>query len=134
MIEGLVQQFLGSGEATGLLAHLQGQGLTAPQAQGALTATAEGTAQVVQEQGLAALGGGGLAGAVGSVLGGGGLAGGLGAMFGGGAPAAGGVPSALVDTVAGVVASKTGLSADLAKMAVNLVLPHVIAFVKSKLA
>lgn len=132
MVDVLVKQFLGSGEAAGLLGQLTQQGLTPPQAQGALTATAEGTAQVVQEQGLGALGGGSVAGALGALMGGGGLAAGLGALTGGGQGA--GVPAALAEAVAGMVATRTGLSPALARTAVDLVLPQVVAYVKSKLA
>jgi len=138
MIEGLVQQFLGSGEASQVLGQLQQQGLTPQQAQGAVTATAEGTAQAAASGGLGdLLGGAGGLGAIGGLLGGGG-GGGLGGLLGGlagGAPAAGGsgLPPQLVDTIANVVSQKTGLPAATAKTAVNVVLPKIIDFVKSKL-
>lgn len=131
MIDGLVRQFLGSTEAASLLGPLQQQGLSAAQAQGAVAATAEGAAQVVQEQGVGVLGGGGVAGAVGALMGGGGFGAGLSALTGGGA--ASGVPAALLEPVIGLVAAKTGLSADLARAAVNLVLPQVVTFVKARL-
>ena len=63
MIEGLVQQFLGSGEASQVLGQLQQQGLSPQQAQGAVSATAEGAAQAATQGNLGdLLGGGGLAG------------------------------------------------------------------------
>ncbi len=143
MIEGLVQQFLGSGDASQVLGQLQQQGMSPAQAQGAVTATAEGAAQAAASGGLGDLlgGGTGMAGMLGGLMGGGGAAGGLGGMLGslGGAAGSGaasggsGLPPQLVDTIAQVVSQKTGLSADMAKTAVNVVLPKVIDFVKSKL-
>ena len=81
---------------------------------------------------MGVLGGGGVAGALGAMMGGGGFGAGLSALTGGGA-ATGGLPAALIDLVVGLVASKTGLSPELARTAVNVVLPQVVAFVKSRL-
>lgn len=138
MIEQLVSQFAGSPEAAQLLGPLQQAGLTPAQATSAVGATAEGAASAASSGGLASLlgGGGGLAGmAAGMLGGGGGLGGMLGGLAGGGAPAAatGGLPPQLVDTIAATVAQKTGLSPQMAKSAVTLVLPKIIDFVKSKM-
>jgi hypothetical protein len=139
MIEGLVQQFLGSGEASQVLGQLQQQGLSPQQAQGAVSATAEGAAQAATQGSLGDLlgGGGGLAGALGGLVGGGG-GGGLGGLLGGlagGAPTPGGsgLPPQLVDSIAQIVSQKTGLDPAMAKTAVNVVLPKVVDFVKSKM-
>ncbi|MBX7196293.1 MAG: hypothetical protein K1X94_29845 [Sandaracinaceae bacterium] len=144
MIEGLVQQFLGSGEASQVLGQLQQQGMSPQQAQHAVSATAEGTVQAAAQGNLGdLLGGGGLAGALGGLMGGGGGGGGLGGLLGGlgglagGAPAgaAGGsaLPPQLVDGIATFVSQKTGLQPAMAKTAVNVVLPKIVDFVKSKL-
>lgn len=137
MIEQLVSQFAGSPEAAQLLGPLQQAGLTPAQATSAVGATAEGAASAASSGGLASLlgGGGGLAGmAAGMLGGGGGLGGMLGGLAGGAAPAAtGGLPPQLVDTIAQTVAQKTGLSPQMAKSAVTLVLPKIIDFVKSKM-
>ena len=140
MIEGLVQQFLGSGEASQVLGQLQQQGLSPQQAQGAVSATAEGAAQAATQGNLGdLLGGGGLAGALGGLMGGGGggLGGLLGGLAGGGAPSATGggssLPPQLVDSIAQIVSQKTGLQPAMAKTAVNVVLPKIVDFVKSKM-
>lgn len=137
MIDQLLSQFAGSSEAASLLGPLQQAGLSPAQATSAVSATAEGAASAAQNGGLASLlgGGGGLAGMAGMLGGGGGLGGMLGGLAGGGAPtgAAGGLPPQLVDTIAATVAKKTGLSPEMAKSAVTLVLPKVIDFVKSKM-
>lgn len=162
MFESILTQFAGSGEAASLLPLLQQQGLTPDQARGAVAATAEGAAQEARSGGLAGLlgGAGGVAGALGGLLGGGAkrdadtggglggaLGGALGGMLGGkggdvataerpgatGATAPGGLPAGVIDSVARHVAAKTGLSPDMARTAVNLVLPRVIAFARSKL-
>lgn len=143
MIEGLVQQFLGSGEAAQVLGQLQQQGLSPQQAQGAVTATANGVAQAASQGDLSSLLGSGAAlGMLGSLLGGGQGGGGLGGLIGalaGGAPAgqsaapAGGLPPQIVDSIAGFVTEKTGLAQPMAKTVVGIVLPQIIDFVKSKL-
>ena len=152
MIEGLVQQFLGSGEASQVLGQLQQQGMSPQQAQHAVSATAEGTVQAAAQGNLGdLLGGGGLAGALGGLMGGGGGGGGLGGLLGGlgglagGAPQGGGspggsvggsvgaLPPQLVDGIATFVSQKTGLQPAMAKTAVNVVLPKIVDFVKSKL-
>jgi len=143
MIEGLIQQFAGSGEAGQVLSQLQAQGLSPQQAQGAVTATAAGAAHALSTGGLADLLGGsaGLGNMLGGMLGGGGAPAGLGdmlgGMMGGGSPLSGGeggLPPAMVETIASTIASKTGISADMAKSAVNLILPKLIAFAKAKMA
>ena len=137
MIADLVQQFAGSSEAAKLLGQLQGQGLSADQAQGAITARAEGAAEALQGGGLAGLlggggGGGGIGSALGGMLGGGGA---LGGMLGGGGAGGGvaGLPASVVKQISATVATKTGLSEVMATTAVSLVLPRVVDFVKSKL-
>ena len=146
MIEAIIKQFAGSTEAQGLLSSLTGNGLTPAQAQGALTATAEGAAQSLTQGGggdLAGMlgglmggGGGGAASMLGGLMGGGGGGGGVagmlgGLMGGGGAPA--GLPAGLVDSVATFVAQKTGLAQEHAKMAVNVILPKLMDYAKSKM-
>ncbi|MFN7146642.1 MAG: hypothetical protein ACK4YP_22905 [Myxococcota bacterium] len=164
MIESILAQFAGSGEASTLLSQLQQQGLSPQQAQCALSATAEGAAQEARSGGLAGLlgGSGGVAGALGGLLGGGAkrdgdtggglggaLGGALGGMLGGakggadvataerpgatGATAPGGLPAGVIDSVTRHVATKTGLAPEMARTAVNLVLPRVVAFAKSRL-
>jgi hypothetical protein len=121
MLQDLVTQFLGSGAAAETIASIaQKTGLNEGQARQAVQATAEGTAQAAEE-------GGGLSALAGSLLGGGGggLAGLAGSLLGGGAPAAG---SPLVDTVAGLVADKTGLSRELARTVVGIALPKITEF------
>jgi hypothetical protein len=134
VLEQLVGQFVQSGAGKDILAQLGQQGLEAPQAQAALTATAEG----VMQHGAGA---GGLAGMLGGLMGGdssaaGGL-GGLGAlgglvgMLGGSAPAGSGAPAggglaAMAAPVAQFVAQKTGLSPAIAQMVVSVALPKVI--------
>lgn len=141
MIEGLISQFTGSSEAGQVLSELQAQGLNPQQAQGAIAATAEGTVQAAATGGIAQLLGGstGLGNALGGMLGGGGAASGLGDMLGGvlgggGGGADGfGLPPAMVETIASTIASRTGISAEMARNAVNLVLPKLIAFAKARM-
>lgn len=80
--------------------------------------------------------GGGLGGALGGMLGGGGGGGGLGGMLGGlvGGGNASGLPPAITDKIALFVAEKTGLGADKARLAVNVVVPKIMEFVKAKMA
>ena len=95
-------------------------------------------------------GGGGLGGALGGLLGGGGaapagggLGGALGGLLGGGGAGAAlggalgmnttGLPGPVVDTITKFVAEKSGLDEGKARMAVNVVLPKLVEFVKSKM-
>jgi hypothetical protein len=96
-------------------------------------------------------GGGGLGGALGGLLGGGtpapaagGLGGALGGLLGGGGGAGAalggalgmnttGLPGPVVDTITRFVAEKSGLDEAKARMAVNVVLPKMVEFVKSKM-
>lgn len=119
MLDDLVRQFVASGAGQEVIQQLTGQGLTTRQAQDTVEATASSAAQQVS-------GGGGLGGMLG------GLGGALGGMLGGGS-ASSGVPQQLVETIAREVSTRTGLSQDMAKMAVNAVLPKVIEFVKSQM-
>lgn len=153
MIDTLIKQFAGSGAAQEAISALTAQGLSSADAQGAVAATAEGATQALQGEGglanavggLLGGGGGGMANALGgllggagggtaSLLGGAGGGGGLGGILGGLTGGAGDLPPAVVDSVAQFVSTKTGLSIDHARMAANVVLPKVIAFVKSKMA
>ncbi len=102
--------------------------------------------------GLLGGGGGGLGGALGGLLGGGGnaapagggLGGALGGLLGGGGAGAAlggalgmnttGLPGPVVDTITKFVAEKSGLDEGKARMAVNVVLPKLVEFVKSKMA
>jgi len=149
MIDMLLQQFAGSGPAKEALSDLTAQGLSEGDAKNAVAATADGAAQALAGDGgglggalgglLGGGGGGGLGGALGGLLGGGGggLGGALGGLLGGGGGGGGGdvagIPAAVVDKIAGVVAEKTGLPAMQAKLAVSVVLPKVVAFVKEKM-
>lgn len=117
MFDGLVDQLLKSGAGAELLQTIQAQGLTAPQAMGAVTATAEGAAQHMGSSG-------GLAGALGGLLGGGGL----GALLGNSAPA-GGSLGGFAPAIAGFVAEKTGLAPAMAQTVVSLVLPKIEAMI-----
>jgi hypothetical protein len=144
MIDALIQQFAGSGEAGQVLSQLQAQGLSPQQAQGAVAATAEGAANALSTGGLAELLGGsaGLGNMLGGMLGGGGAPAGLGdmlgGMLGGGGSAisggVGGLPPAMVETIANTIASNTGISAEMARNAVNLILPKLLQFAKSRMA
>lgn len=106
--------------------------------------------------GAAALGGllggrgGGLGGVLGGLLGGGnsapaggGLGGALGGLLGGGEGAAlggalgmntTGLPGPVVDSITKFVAEKSGLDEAKARMAVNVVLPKIVEFVKAKMS
>jgi hypothetical protein len=113
MMQALLQQFAGSAGAADVISSLTGQGLSKDEAEKAVTATAEGAA---------ALGGGGGGGAMGM----------LGGLMGGGAAASSGLPPEMMATIATFVADKTGLSPDKARLAVSVVVPKVIAFIKEK--
>ena len=160
MVDDLVKGFSGSGEFNQLVAQLQQQGVPADKAPGAVSATVEAAARAFRGGGLAdALGGGGgLAGALGGMLGGGGRTGGtgttgttgtgitgtgttgtgttgtgttgpaMGGAFGGMGGGFGGIADAVVKTVC----ERTGLSPDLARKAVNLALPKVMAYVQAR--
>jgi hypothetical protein len=102
--------------------------------------------------GLLGGGGGGLGGALGGLLGGGGgsapagggLGGALGGLLGGGGAGAAlggalgmnttGLPGPVVDTITKFVVEKSGLDEAKARMAVNVVLPKLVEFVKAKMA
>ena len=159
MLENLAKEFLSSSVAGDAVASLkQEAGLNESEATNALSATAEGAVGALGGAGGGGLGdmvggllggggggaagmlggllgggGGGAAGMLGGLLGGGGgggAAGMLGGMLGGGST---GLPPAVTDTIVNFVAEKTGLGADKARMAVNVVLPKIVAFAKSKL-
>jgi len=104
MIDQLVGQFLNSGDAKGVLAQLQQQGLDGAKAQQAVSATAEGAMQQVSQGG-----GGGLAGMLSAVTGGG-----------------GGQSSGMASQVTAFVAQKTGLSPAIAQTVVSAVLPKLL--------
>ena len=115
MMQALLQQFAGSAGAADVVSSLTGQGLSRDEAEKAVSATAEGAA--------AQLGG---------LTGGGGAAGMLGGLLGGGAPASSGLPPDVMAAIARFVADKTGLSPDKAQLAVGVVVPKVIAYLKEK--
>lgn len=144
MIEQLVGQFLGSQAGQSAVAELGAQGLSPQQANGAVTATAEGVA--------AQLGGGGGAnplGAFGALLGGGGgspfgallgggdgnLLGALGGLLDGGstnaAPGGSNALAGLAGPIGKFVAEKTGLAPALAQTVVSVVLPKVVEWFQS---
>jgi len=78
-------------------------------------------------------GGGGAMGMLGGLMGGGGGGMGmLGGLMGGAAPASSGLPPEMMAAIARSVGDKTGLSPDKAQLAVSLVVPKVIAFLKEK--
>jgi len=81
--------------------------------------------------GLLGGGGGGGSGGLGGLLGGGG--GGLGGMLGGLVGGSSGLPPAITEKIASFVAEQTGLGVDKARLAVNVVLPKVMEFVKAKM-
>ena len=157
MLENLAKEFLSSSVAGDAVASLkQEAGLNESEATNALSATAEGAVGALGGAGgglgdvvggllgggggaagmLGGLmgGGGGAAGMLGGLLGGGGGGGGgagmLGGLLGGGSS---GLPPAVTDTIVNFVVDKTGLGADKARLAVNVVLPKIVAFAKSKL-
>src|SRR5688572_20831531 len=139
MMDNLVKQFVGSSLGQQAVQQLTGQGLSADQANKAVEATAQGTAEQVGSGGAQGLFGG-LGGGAGAPQGGtatggggggglGGLVGSLGGLFGGGksaTTAAGGLPPQIVDRIAGEVANRAGLDPGMARMAVNAVLPKVL--------
>ena len=137
MFADLMKQFTSSREAEKVVSQLTGKGMSSEQAQRAVAATAEGAAEEASQGGLSSLiGQGGIAGAVSDVLGGGGLGRSLGTSPGPKSTKSqwtSGVEPQIVDRVAATVAKKTGLSADMAKTAVNAVLPRAIHFAKQKL-
>jgi hypothetical protein len=104
MIDQIVGQFLNSGEGKGVLDQLKQQGVDGPQAQQAVSATAEGAMQQV------------------SAGGGGGLAGMLSGLTGGG----GGQSAGMASQVTQFVAQKTGLSPAIAQTVVSAVLPKLL--------
>ena len=127
MMQALLQQFAGSSGAADVITSLTGQGLSRDEAEKAVSATAEGAA--------AQFGGDGVAGLLGGLMGGGGggAMGMLGGLMGGGAAASsGGLPPEVLAGIARFVADKTGLSPDKAQLAVSVVVPRVIAFIKDK--
>ncbi len=144
MIQDLLQQFTGSPGAVDVVTSLTGQGLSRDEAQKAVSATAEGAAAQLGSDGVAGLlggllggggggSGGGAMGMLGGLMGGGGGAMGmLGGLSGGAAPASTGLPPEMMATIARFVADKTGLSPDKAQLAVSLVVPKVIAFLKER--
>ncbi len=110
----LVGQFLQSGAGADILKQLQGQGLDANQAKSAVTATADGAMQQLQQGS-----GGGLAGLAGNLLGG--QAGGMNlASFAG--------------PISQFVAAKTGLSPAIANTVVSLVLPKLSELIAGQAA
>jgi len=148
MLESIIKDFVSSSVAGEAVSALKSQvGLDDLQAQNAVAATAHGAADAVSEGGIAGavgglFGGGGLGGFASGLFGGSGDAssggGMLGSLLGGGGGGGGGAPAglppAVVDKVVMLVAEKTGLGADKARMAVNVILPRVIDFVKQKMA
>jgi hypothetical protein len=142
MMQALLQQFAGSSGAADVVHSLTGQGLSRDEAEKAVSATAEGAAAQLGGDGgggamglLGGLMGGGAMGMLGGLMGGGGGGGAmgmLGGLMGGGAPASTGLPPELMATIARFVADKTGLSPDKAQLAVSIVVPKIIAFVKEK--
>jgi hypothetical protein len=147
MMQALLQQFAGSSGAADVITSLTGQGLSRDEAEKAVSATAEGAAAQFGGDGVAGLlgglmggggggGGGGAMGMLGGLMGGGGGGGAmgmLGGLMGGGAAASsGGLPPEVLAGIARFVADKTGLSADKAQLAVSVVVPRVIAFIKDK--
>ena len=144
MMQALLQQFAGSSGAADVITSLTGQGLSRDEAEKAVSATAEGAAAQFGGDGVAGLlgglmgggGGGGAMGMLGGLMGGGGGGGAmgmLGGLMGGGVTASsGGLPPEVLAGIARFVADKTGLSADKAQLAVSVVVPRVIAFIKDK--
>jgi hypothetical protein len=145
MMQALLQQFAGSAGAADVISSLTGQGLSKDEAEKAVTATAEGAAAQLGGEGggvagmlgglMGGGGGGGAMGMLGSLMGGGGGGGAmgmLGGLMGGGAAASSGLPPEMMATIATFVADKTGLSPDKARLAVSVVVPKVIAFIKEK--
>jgi hypothetical protein len=128
MMQEILKQFAGSSGASDVVQSLARQGFSASEAEGAVQATVEGAAAQLG-------GGGGAMGMLGGLLGGGGGGGAmgmLGGLVGGGAPAISGLPPELMATIARFVAEKTGLAPEKAQLAVSLVVPRVIDFLKSK--
>jgi len=122
MLEGLGQQFLGSGAGSELVqAVTQQHGMNEGEAKQAVEATVDGAAQAVSGQG-----GGGLGALTGALSGGG-----IGGMLSG--VLAGGVPEGVSNTIADFVAKKTGLPADKARSVVAMALPKVLEFVRGKM-
>jgi hypothetical protein len=127
MLDAIVNQFLKSDAGSEVLGQLKGKGLELPEAQAAVTATAEGAMQQLGGQGGLA----GLASAVGGAGGLGGLVGGL--LGGGSAPSAtGGLVSSLAAPISQFVAQKTGLSPEIAAMVVNVALPKLMALIQGQ--
>lgn len=130
MLDDLVKQFLGSGAGQQAVQQLEAQGLSPQQAQGAVQVTAEGAAQHLGS-------GGGIAGMLGSLGGGGGargIAGALGGLAGGrGGKGKLALPPQVVDTIAQTIASKVGIHPGMAKTVVDVVLPKVLEFARSKM-
>lgn len=137
MLEALVGQFLGSTEGASALSQLGAQGLTVPQVQAAVQATADGAAEHAKTAGLdlgGLVGAGGAGGALGALVGA--ISGreGLGGLLGGakpGAPTASAGPfAALVGPVTQFVAQKTGLAPQVAQTVVNVVLPRLLGLMQ----
>ena len=105
MLDGLVKQFLGSSEGADTVKELASEhGLSEDDARNAVQATAEGAAEATSSG----------SGALGAITG----------MLGG---SSGGIE----ETVAKLVADKTGLSQDMAQKVVSFVLPKVMSYFKS---
>lgn len=144
MLETLAKEFLTSSIAGEAIDALKKEaGLDQATATSALSATAEGAASAVSEGGLSGavggLFGGGVAGALGGLFGGADNSGGGGGLLGGllggsNESSASGLPPAIVDRVVAFVVEKAGLDEAKARLAVNVVLPKVMAFVKEKMA
>jgi hypothetical protein len=139
MIQSLLQQFAASAGAADVVRTLTGEGLSAAEATQAVHATAEGAAEQLGNNPAGALGGllgggsaGGALGMLGGLLGGGGGGGMLGGLLGGGGSGEPGLPPELMAGIARFVADKTGLSPDKAQLAVSVVVPKIIAFVREK--
>jgi hypothetical protein len=143
MMQEILKQFAGSSGASDVVQSLARQGFSASEAEGAVQATVEGAAAQLGGGGgamgmlgglLGGGGGGGAMGMLGGLMGGGGggAMGMLGGLVGGGAPASSGLPPELMATIARFVAEKTGLAPEKAQLAVSLVVPRVIDFLKSK--
>jgi len=129
MIQEFVGEFMKSGAGADLVSKLAGQGLDATQAQGAISATAEGALEQLR---------GGQGGGLGAVVGGllGGTGGGLGSLLGTPAAAGHGASSgltSLIQPIASFVSTKTGLEHATALSVVSTVLPKIVELIQSKM-
>jgi len=128
MLNELVGQFLSSSDGTDLLKNLEAQGVSAPQATQAVTATAEGAMEHASAGGLD------LASLAGGLVGGGGGLGALGGMLGGLGGGAAAPLAGLVAPISQFVAQKTGLAPAMAQTIVAAALPKLVAMLTGKSA